>query len=150
MGLEHYLSLLAANGCRGGAADARTGMEQELQMDGQHIALWFVPADGYGGEAQLMARTDVALLPGAPSTALCRRLLQANAFWSGIRDGALGLRGTDVVMLSVSRRLASLDAEGLKALLQAMASDACRWAEVLRRPESLPPSPMPMPVGQRV
>lgn len=144
MGLDHYLSLLAANGCRrvdGGGTDM--DVEQEIQVDGQRISLWFVPGDGDFGEDLLMARTDVARLAATPSAALCRRLLQANAFWSGIHGGALGLRGTDVVMLSVSQRLASLDAPGLNALLQRMASDARRWATAVRGGQAPAPDVVP-------
>lgn len=111
---------------------------QEVLLEGQHIYLWFVPCDADPDEARLMARTDVARLSGAPSTAVCRVLLQANAFWSGINAGALGLRGSDVVMLSVSRRIASLDADGLAELLQGMVVDARRWSAFLhasREPE---------------
>lgn len=107
-------------------------VQEDVLIDGQRIHLSFVPCDGDPENSQLMARTDVAQLPGAPSAEVCGVLLQANAFWSGIQAGALGLRGSDVVMLSVSHRLAALDAEALAALLQDMASDARRWAVFLQ------------------
>ena len=127
MELQHYTHLLAAIGCRRSDSAGRIGWEQEIQVEGQRIALWLIPGRD-GVDARLMARTDVARLDAPASPALCRQLLRANAFWSGIHGGAIGLRGPDTVMLSVAQRLESLDACGLQALLERMAADARRWA----------------------
>ncbi len=127
MGLQHYTNLLGAIGCRRSAAAGSIGWEQEIQLEGQRIALWLIPGRD-DVDARLMARTDVARLDAPASPALCRKLLRANAFWSGIHGGAIGLRGADIVMLSVAQRLDSLDAPGLQALLERMAVDARRWA----------------------
>jgi len=123
--------LLAANGARAAAAPT----QWEVRMGAQRILLWLVGADAAAGEARLMARTDVVHLAAAPSAALCRQLLRAHAFGAGVQ------RGRDVVMLSVSERLASLDVAGLGQLLQRMAGDAQRWAAWLLAETSVQPIP---------
>lgn len=138
MSLDRYFLLLSAYGDQRIDESGDLAAEQEVLLQGRHIHLWFVPCETDPDAAQLMARTDVAHLPDAPSAAVCRVLLQANAFWSGIHAGALGLRGSHVVMLSVSRRIASLDAEDFAVLLQGMVVDARRWSAFLhasREPE---------------
>ncbi len=137
MSLDRYLLLLSAYGDQRMDEGVDLAAGQEVLLEGQRIHLWFVPCDANPDEAQLMARTDVAQLSAAPSTAVCRVLLQANAFWSGIHEGALGLRGSDVVMLSVSRRIVSLDADGLAVLLQGMVVDARRWSAFLHASREL-------------
>lgn len=133
MSLDRYMSLLRAYARQHGGVqgDFAEEMELELEVQRQRIRLKFVPADADPDEAHLLARIDVAQLSDVPSATVSRMLLQANACWAGIHGGALGLRCSDVVMLSVSQRIASLDVEGLAALLQSMAQDARRWKACL-------------------
>ncbi len=131
MSLDRYVSLLSAYARQYGGVQGDFTEVLELEVHRQRIRLQFEPCDADPGEAQLLARIDVAQLSDVPSATVSRMLLQANACWSGIHGGALGLRCSDVVMLSVSQRIASLDADGLAALLQSMAQDARRWKACL-------------------
>ncbi len=131
MSLDRYMSLLRAYARQYGGVQGDFAEELELEVQRQRIRLKFVPGDADPDEAHLLARIDVAQLSDVPSATVSRMLLQANACWAGIHGGALGLRCRDVVMLSVSQRIASLDVEGLAALLQSMAQDARRWKACL-------------------
>lgn len=127
MSLDRYVSLLRAYARRHGGVHGDLAEVQELEIHRQRIRLAFEPGDTGADEARLVARTDVAQLADVPSATVSRMLLQANACWTGTHDVALGLRCSDVVMLSVSQRIASLDVEGLAILLQSMSRDARRW-----------------------
>ncbi|MCD2511726.1 type III secretion system chaperone [Comamonas endophytica] len=133
MSLDRYHSLLHAYGCGSGAEVT------QVMVGTQLIHLHYAADDEDVQDDCLMARTDVLFLPHAPTARVCRTLLQANAFWSGIQGGALGLRGSQVVMLSVSQYLRALNADSLALLLQDMAEDARRWAVVLQMPDSAKP-----------
>lgn len=141
MSLKRYHSLLDAYGCAAMAG----GQPVTVLIGMQRIHLHFVADEEDPSEDLLMARTDVLHLPRAPSVQVCRSLLQANAFWAGIQGGALGLRGTQTVMLSVSQRLALLDAGRLAVLLQQMAEDARRWAVFLQVPDTAQPQASILP-----
>jgi len=95
MSLALYQSLLDAHGC----APVEDGEPALVLVGAQRIQLQFIADADDEEESSLMARTDVLHLAHPPSVQVCRTLLQANAFWSGIQGGALGLRGSQVVML---------------------------------------------------
>lgn len=141
MSLERYQSLLDAYGCAGGEA----GQPVQVLIGTQRIQLQFIAGAADADAGCMLARTDVLHLPHPPSVQICRTLLQANALWSGIQNGALGLRGSQVVMLSVSRRLTALDSERLVVLLEQMAEDARRWAAFLQLPDPAYPRSIAVP-----
>lgn len=138
MSQDHYLALLNAYARRRPAdqAAARLAQTQEVVINGRAISLWFEPA-GPGAAAEdgrLLCRTDVARFPAGPSNAVCRLLLQANNLWAGTHGATLGLRGRDTVMLSAARRIGSLTAATLDALLASLYVDAQTWAAQLTQP----------------
>lgn len=141
MSLERYESLLDAYGC----VHEGQGQRAQVLLGTQRMHLQFVADAADADDGCLMARTDVLHLPHPPSAQMCRTLLQANALWSGIHEGALGLRGSQVVMLSVSQRVAALDVGRLAALLQQMAEDARRWEIFLQLPDAVHPRPIAVP-----
>lgn len=127
MSRDRCMSLLRAYADAHGGAQEELALEQTLVVNGQRIGLCLVPDAVDACGARLLARVAVAHLPGVPAATISRMLQQANGCWSEMHGEVLGLHGSDVIKLSVSRRVDSLDAAGLAALLQSIALDAGRW-----------------------
>lgn len=131
---EPYLILLDALAQHLHGVDSAAFVQvQCLVIDGKRLD-FFLERDSYdAAEDRLIVRCDVMRLPGAASEEVCRRLLQADNLWAGTRGATLGLRGDDVVILSESARIASLDGAGLVALVQGLPRQAETWAAELDR-----------------
>lgn len=131
MSQDRYLALLNAY-ARRRPAHADVARTQQIVIDGHAISLWCAPADS-ADDALLVCRADVARFPAGLPNSVCRLLLQANNLWAGTHGATLGLRGHDTVMLSAARRVGSLTAATLDALLVELHVDARTWAAQLTR-----------------
>jgi len=124
---------------------ARAGLaeSQEIVVAGRAARVWHQADADIPDEGMLLCNIDVLRLPTPPDDDLCRTLLQANNLWAGTRGTTLGLRGEDMVMLSATRRVASLTPRLLAALLHVLGRDAQAWqahiTTMLRAQVSAPP-----------
>lgn len=131
---EPYLVLLVAltQHLRGLDPDAFV-LAQSLVIAGRRMDFSLARDSHDAAEDRLIVRCDVLRLPVAASEAVCRLLLRADNLWAGTRGATLGLRGDDVVMLSESARIASLDGAGLAALVAGLRRQVETWAGRLAR-----------------
>ncbi|EGP46431.1 type III secretion system chaperone [Achromobacter insuavis] len=141
MSQDRYLALLDAY-ARRRPAHADVARTQAVVIGGRAISLWFEPAgpDRPADDGRLLCRADVARFPAGVPLSVCRLLLRADNLWAGTHGATLGLRGHDTVMLSAARRIGSLTAATLDALLASLCVDAQTWAAQLTRPASPPPA----------
>lgn len=113
---------------------------EALVINGRAVSFSFVPNEGSSEDGMVIGRTDVARFTQSPSQDLCRLLLQANNLWAGTAGSTLGLRGHDTLMMSTARRIGSLDAATLDAMLNTLCADAGNWAgRLTAKPKSEPP-----------
>lgn len=139
MSQDRYLALLDAY-ARRRPAHADVARTQVVVIGGRAISLWFRPArpNRHPDDGRLLCRADVARFPGGVPAAVCRLLLRADNLWAGTHGATLGLRGDDIVMLSAARRIGSLTAATLDAMLTSFYVDAQTWAVHLTRPAAAP------------
>lgn len=138
MSSDAYLALLRDFETRFIQNGPSVAQTQEAKVGGFTVRFWFSTPEGEGEGGNVLCRVDVLRLAEAPSSDLCRLLLEANNLWAGTHGGTIGLRGENVVMLSASRPVASLSTERLAAMVNAMCRDARAWRahviELLQRP----------------
>lgn len=141
---DPYFALLEAlaHGLRG-VDPAEFVRAQSLEVRGRRIDLFLERDHQDRAEDRIVLRCDVSQLPADAPAALCRPLLRANNLMAGTRGATLGLRGDDVVMLSASARLGSLDAARLATLISGLLRQAERWAMEIARPEFSAPAAVP-------
>lgn len=130
MSKASYLALLTAYESNLGAGASGLGLVQteELVVDGRVVTLSFTPDDYSPENGVVICRADVARITKWPADELCRLLLQANNLWAGTAGSTLGLRGDDILMMSLARRIGSLDVATFQAMLNTLCSDADNWA----------------------
>ena len=129
MNQDPYSALLMAyeQRLRPGAEAFELPRTQELKLDNHIVSLEFAPHPDGAEEGMVICRTDVFRFQEQALDFVYRLLLQANNMCAGTRGSTLGLRGTDMVMASMGRRIGSLDADALDALLRALCADAEIW-----------------------
>lgn len=131
---EPYLILLDALAQHLRGVDSAAFVQAQcLVIDGKRLDFFLERDSCDAAEDRLIVRCEVMRLPGAASEEVCRLLLQADNLWAGTRGATLGLRGDDVVILSESARIASLEGAGLVALVQGLRRQAEIWAVKLDR-----------------
>jgi len=111
-----------------GASTLDLARTEELIINGRAVSFSFIPNESSPEDSMVIARTDVARFTQSPSQDLCRLLLQANNLWAGTAGSTLGLRGNDTLTMSAARRIGSLDAATLDAMLNTLCDDAEGWA----------------------
>lgn len=117
---------------------------QSLEIGGRRVHLFLEPDQHDRAEDRIVLRCEVVQLPAAASEAMCRLLLRANNLLTGTRGATLGLLGHDVVLLSVSARILSLDAARLATLITGLLRQAERWAARIIRAEAEPSAAEPL------
>lgn len=143
MSRDLYSELLTAyeQQVRPGASTFDLPRTEELVVNGRVVSFSFVPNEGSPEDGMVIGCTDVARFTQSPSQDLCRLLLQANNLWAGTAGSTMGLRGNDTLMMSTARRIGSLDAATLDAMLNTLCADAEGWAGRLTAQPKSEPSP---------
>ncbi|MBH1965481.1 MAG: CesT family type III secretion system chaperone [Comamonadaceae bacterium] len=143
MSKSQYTDLLCAyeQKARPGVVSADLARTEELIVHGRSVSLSFSPEENYPEDGKVICSTDIAKFNQEPAADLCRLLLQANNLWAGTAGSTVGLRGNDMLLMSASRRIGSLDADNLDAFLSALCADADSWAARLtaKPPKENPP-----------
>ncbi len=100
---------------------------RELKLNDRLVSFEFVPDGNSPDDGMVICRSDVLQFTEPVSEIHCRLLLQANNMWAGTQGSTLGLRGRDVLVVSGGRRIGSLDADSLEALVNTLCKDAQVW-----------------------
>lgn len=139
---DPYFALLEAlaQGLRG-VDPARFVRDQSVEVRGRRVDLFLERDHHDRAEDRIVLRCDVSQLAAEAPEALCRPLLRANNLMAGTGGATLGLRGDNVVVLSASARVRSLDAARLAMLMTGLLRQAERWSAEIARPEFLVPVP---------
>lgn len=151
MNKASYLALLTAYEQHIGESVPGPGLAQteELIIDGRVVSLSFTPDDYSPENGIVICSVDVARITKWPADELCRLLLQANNLWAGTAGSTLGLRGDDILMMSLARRIGSLDVATFQAMLNILSSDADNWGSRLAgKPKNTPSQPAAPDVQQ--
>lgn len=117
---------------------------QSLVVNGRRVDLFLEPDQLDRAEDQIVLRCDVLQLQAGASEAVCRLLLRANNLFAGTRGATLGLRGEDVVLVSTSARIRSMDAARLATAITGLLRQAERWAVLILRAQSEPAAVEPL------
>lgn len=137
---EPYLILLDALAQYLRGVDSAAFVQAQcLVIDGKRLDFYLKRDSFDAAEDRLIVRCEVMRLPGAASEEVCRLLLRADNLWAGTRGATLGLLGDDVVLLSESARIASLDGPGLVALVAGLRRQVEAWVDELDRATRLRP-----------
>ncbi len=144
MSKESYLKLLVAHGQHvpSGASVSDFFGEEKLVFNGHNVSLKFRANEMFPEDGMVYCRTDVVSFNHRPEDDVLRLLLQANNLWAGTAGATLGLNGSGTVMMTVARRIGSLNVVTLDAVLNMLCADAERWARRLTaKPKSEPSQP---------
>ena len=130
MSRSGYLALLNAYEQHVGVDRSAPGLAQteELIIDGRVVSLSLTPDDLFPENGMVICRVDVARITKWPADELFRLLMQANNLWAGTTGSTLGLRGDDILMMSLARRVGSLDVTTFQSMVNTLINDADNWA----------------------
>lgn len=139
-GLERFKHLLDEFAQQtGNATDvSRLFDAGEVRIGQRTISIGCQVDDSSVGESMVVCRCDVVRFLSLQAEGTYRLLLEANYLWSGTHGATLGLRGRDMVIISIARRIGSLDATKLGSMVASLARDAELWSFALGRPADLP------------
>ncbi|MET4580086.1 type III secretion system chaperone [Ottowia thiooxydans] len=130
MSNRQYFDLLTdyEQQARPGVVSMDLASTEELIVNGRAVSLSFVPHETSPEDGMVICRTDLAKFSQDPGADICRLLLQANNLWAGTAGSTLGMRGNDMLIMSASRRIGSLNPDTLDVFLGVLCADADNWS----------------------